>query len=311
MPVCLRLLLLGLWLACFAGVSVHAAPAVVIVSSERGGAYGEAAEALIGELERGGLARHEVLQLTALEFAGAGALTPKLFVTLGLQAAQQLASADLKAPVLCTLLPRSSFETVLRDSGRKLTPQFSALFLDQPLRRQLDLIVLAMPQVRRIGVLWGPQSQGQATALGALAKARGLELEQALVGGDNSLFSGLRQVLQETDLVLALPDAQVYNSASIQNILLTSFRARVPLMAFSPAYVRAGALLALYVSPAQLGLQAALIARGVLQGQALSSAPLYSQDFSVTVNEHVARSLDLSLEPQVLRARLRRLEGGP
>lgn len=305
----LRFLLFSLWLAVFAGACAHAAVAVVIVSSERSPAYVEAAEALVSELERGGLSRYEMLQLTALEWAGAGPLAPKLFIALGTDAANALAKSELRAPVLSTLLPRSSFERVLRKSGRKSSSQFSALYLDQPLSRQLDLIRLALPTARRIGVLWGPESQAQAPALKTLAQASGLDLIEATIGHDELLFSSLKNVLEEADLLLAVADPQLYNSSSIQNILLASFRAKVPLVAFSPAYVRAGALLALHVTPTQIGLQAATIARGVLLGKALSANPIYSLDFSVTVNEHVARSLGLTLDADALRARLRSREG--
>ena len=311
MLLCLRSLIFGLWLAVFTGAGAHAAVTVVMVSSERSGAYLEAAEALIGELERTGLARAEVLQLTALEFSAAGPLAPKLFVALGTEAALVLAKAELRAPVLSTLLPRVSFERALLQSGRKMSSQFSALYLDQPLSRQLELIRLALPDARRIGLLWGPDSQGQAAALKALAQARGLELVEATVGRNVMLFPSLNRVLENADLLLALADPQVYNSSSIQNILLASFRAKVPLMAFSPAYVRAGALLALHVTPTQIGLQAAAIARSVLQGKSLSATPIYSQDFSVAVNEHVARSLGLTLDADALRAQLRRREGSP
>ncbi len=82
-------------------------------------------------------------------------------------------------------------------------------------------------------------------------------------------------------------------------------------MAFSPAYVRAGALLALHVTPTQIGLQAATMTRSVLQGKALSATPVYSQDFSVAVNEHVARSLGLTLDAVALRERLRSREAAP
>ena len=83
------------------------------------------------------------------------------------------------------------------------------------------------------------------------------------------IFPALKQVLEDAEVLLALADAQIYNSNSLQNILLTSFRARVPLVAFSPAYVRAGALMAVHVTPTQLGAQAGVIARGVLlQGKA-------------------------------------------
>lgn len=307
----LRLLLIIVWLSLAAGTGAHAAPTVVIVSSERSVAYVEAAETLVGELERGGLSRYDMLQVTASEFAALGPMTPKLFVALGTEAASVLAKAELRAPVLCTLLPRNSFERVLLTSGRKSSSQFSALYLDQPWNRQLDLIRLALPDARRLGVLWGPESQVQAPALRALARTRGIELVEATIGPNELLFQGLKGVLENSDVLLAVADPQLYNSGSIQNILLTSFRARVPLVAFSPAYVRAGALLALYVTPAQIGLQAAEVARGVLQGKALSPTPIYAQDLSVAVNEHVARSLGLTLEAEALRDRLRRRESVP
>lgn len=271
----------------------------------------EAIDALIGELERGGLSRYDMLQLSVGELSAAGALSPKLFVALGTEAAQALAKTEQRAPVLCTLLPRASFERILQSNGRKSSSQFSALYLDQPLSRQLDLIRLALPAVQRIGVLWGGESQAQAAASKAQVQMRGLELREARIEQDASVFSGLKRVLEDAEVLLAVPDSQVYNSSSIQNILLTSFRARVPLVAFSPAYVRAGALLAVHVTPMQIGVQSATIARGVLQGKVLSSIPLYSQDFTVTVNDHVARSLGLVLEAQALTTRLHRLEGAP
>ncbi|MHB8949024.1 MAG: ABC transporter substrate-binding protein [Rhodoferax sp.] len=310
MLVRLRFLLLSCWLGCCVVTTVQAT-SVVIVSSERSPAYAQAAQALVSELERSGGSHYEVLLLTATEFAGVTPLKAKLFVAFGAQAAQLLAQATLPAPVLCALLPRSSFERVLRSSGRKASSQFSALYLDQPLSRQLDLIALALPEARRIGVLWGPESKAQALALSALAQARGLSLAAASAEQEGQLFAALKTVVEGADVLLALADPQVFNSSSIQNILLTAFRAKVPLVAFSPAYVQAGALLALHVTPEQIGQQAATLAAAVLQGKALSATPLYSQDFSVAVNDHVARSLGLKLDAAALRKQLLAREGAP
>lgn len=311
MLVPLRLLIFGLWFSMVAGAAAHAAPMIVIVSSERSVAYVEAADAVVSELERGGLSRYDMLQVTASEFAALGPMTPKLFVALGTEAASVLAKSEWRAPVLCTLLPRISFERVLLASGRKPSPQFSALYLDLPLGRQLDLIRLALPAARRLGVLWGPESQAQAPGLRALAQARGLDLVEATIGRNEVIFPSLKGVLDKADVLMAVADPHLYNSGSIQNILLASFRARIPMVAFSPAYVRAGALLALHVTPVQMGQQAAEIALGVLQGRALSPTPLYPQDASVAVNEHVARSLGLTLDAEILRDQLRRREGPP
>lgn len=307
----LRLLFLILWLGLLAGTPVRAATSVVIVSSERSAAYLAASEAMLGELERTGVPRDNVVQLTSAEFAAAAPLAPRLFVALGAEAARVLARADVRVPVLCALLPRASFEQALLAGGRKVSSQFAALYLDQPWGRQLELIRLALPGARRIGVLWGPESQAQAAALRAQSQARGLELVEASIAPGELLFPSLKNVLDNADVLLAVADPQIYNSASIQNILLASFRARIPLVAFSPAYVRAGALFALHVTPAQVGVQAAELARALLQGKALPPTPIYAQNYSVAVNEHVARSLGLVLDEQVLRAQLRRWEGLP
>lgn len=312
MTFLLRFLLLPFCLTFLAaGASRAAEWAVVIVNSERSATYEETAAALVSELERNGVARSGVFQVTAAELGvSGGALSPKLFVALGTEAASALARRELKAPVLCALLPRISFDRVLRESGRRPSPQFSALYLNQPLTRQLDLVRLALPQVRRIGALFGPESKTQSVTLEERTRARGLKLISAEVQPHEPVFRGLKEILDEADLLLALPDPQVYNSSSIQNILLASYRAQVPMLAFSPAYVRAGALLAVYSTPAQISLEAATMALGVLRGKELP-LPQYPQDFTLGVNEHVARSLGLALDVSALTDRLRRMEKGP
>jgi hypothetical protein len=48
-----------------------------------------------------------------------------------------------------------------------------------------------------------------------------------------------------------------------------------------------------------------------LRGQSLPEQPVESNDFEVSVNEHVARALNLSLDAKALRLALRRLEHLP
>jgi len=246
---------------------------------------------------------------------------PRLYIALGVQACAQLArqnaAALSQALVLCTLLPRQSFEYLMREAGRQTGPDFSALYLNQPLSRQLDLIRLALPRARRVGVLLGttPDARRTEAQLVELARERGLRVVSARVDVGDPLFPGLKQVLDEADVLLAMADPQIYNSHTIQNILLTSFRAKVPMQAFSPAYARAGALLALYATPEQIGSQVALLVRDALTEQDGSARgfglPQHTQLFEVNVNAHVARSLGLQLDAAALADRLRRLEARP
>ena len=306
-----RLIPFVLCLLLWAVGPVHATTWVVIVSSERSPAYTEAAEALVSELERQGVSRFDMRQQTALEFNKSGAGTPRLLVALGAQAAQAVAAAQPKYPVLCALLPRTSFEAVLRESGQKSSDQFSAVYLDQPLRRQLELIRMALPAAKNVGVLWGPESKSKEPTLKALAATKLLSVVEGRVSGEDSLFPQLKKVLLDADVLLALADQRVFNSQTIQNILLSSFRSKVPLVGFSPAYVRAGALMAVFSTPEQIGRQSAALAKDVLLGKSLPAVPLYPSSFSVLVNDHVARSLGLSLDASTLTERLKSLESAP
>jgi putative tryptophan/tyrosine transport system substrate-binding protein len=311
----------GLFFCCLIGFSVGyasaAEPSLIIVSSERRAAYQETASALLEELRRGdtSISASEVQQMLVSEWPNAQAMRPRMQVALGAQACSALVKRKHPAPVLCTLLPRLSFEEILRDNARQVSPQLSALYLNHPFARQLDLLQLALPKARRVGVLWGPESMlrdreaGMATA----ASKRGLQLVSAHVALNEPVFRGLKRVIEDADVLLALPDGQIFNSGNIQNILLTSFRARIPMQAFSPAYVRAGALLSLYSTPTQIGQQAGMLVRSVLQGQPLG-LPEYPSDFVVSVNENVAHALGLSLDANDLTQRLKqfsRVEKSP
>ena len=110
------------------------------------------------------------------------------------------------------------------------------------------------------------------------------------------------------DVFLALPDPRVINADTAQNVLLTSFRMRRPVVGYSAAYVRAGALAAVYSTPQQIGTQTGQIVRAILGGSPLP-APQFPKQFSVSVNHKVARSMGLELDDDdVIRNRIAREE---
>jgi len=316
----MRRLLRQLITCCGLGLAVAVAaqpmsPQVVVVSSGMAPAYAQASQALIDALERGGLPRRAVALMTADDLAHrdrtgqvGGA---RVYVGLGVRAMQSLLSVDVHAPVLGALIPRLSFNVILQSTGRQVSDQLSAIYLDQPLRRQMALLHLALPQARQIGVLLGPSSVARLPELRTLAQESGLLVRHAEVVGDQALFPALREVLDDSDVLLALADPLVFSSSTIKNILLSSFRARVPMVAFSPAYARAGALLALYSSPAQVGQQAGAMVLAALRSARLPEQAVEPDDFLVDVNADVARAMGLAPDGAQLRRALRRMEHLP
>lgn len=286
---------------------------VLVLSSERSPSYTDASQAAVSELVRLGVRRTDIAQMYVSELAtgdlGAGQ-GAKVWITLGSDALARALQREGRPALVSALIPRLSFERLLRDNPGKTAVPALAVYLDQPFGRQLDLLRLVLPEARRVGVLWGPESTAQQTTLVVAAQARGMEVVGGSVTASSTLFSGLKSVLDEADVLLAVADPQVYNSTTISNILLATYRARLPVIAFSPAYVKAGALLAVYSTPRQIGVQAGALARTVLQGGAVPASQ-YPLEFSVAVNEHVARSLGMVLDEAALNERMHRMERRP
>jgi ABC-type uncharacterized transport system substrate-binding protein len=177
-------------------------------------------------------------------------------------------------------------------------PRLSAVFIDQPLSRQMDLLRLALPEKKRVGVILGPASQDLESELGNQAREHTLELTVARITERSGLYGALQNVLPASDLLLMLPDPLVANADTVYGLLLTTYRAQLPVVGFSEGLLNAGALLSLYSTAHQQGRQGAEIAREVLARPGALPEPQYPKYFTVRVNVSVARSLGLHLPPE-------------
>ena len=308
---CLRAALLTLGMA-HAGSARASGPTLWLISPDQTGPYAEALAAVRSALPGSTLRSLSPSQLPDLTKEAA----PTLVLTLGsaglatalTQAASSAALADV--PVLAGLLPRASYEAQIEASAQaRRTPLVtSAVWLDPAVVRHLDLIRAALPQVRRVGVLWGPASQRWRPMLQRDAAERGLKLVEA-EPKDAELFPALSEVLEDAEVFLALPDNTLFTPASLNNMLIAAYRRRVPVLGYAATHVRAGALLALYATPHQAGRELAELANRVL-AQRRVPPPAPARLWSVGHNEQVARSLGLVLpDAAQLLQQLKRAEG--
>ncbi|QID19080.1 hypothetical protein G3580_16535 [Nitrogeniibacter mangrovi] len=229
-----------------------------------------------------------------------------LVVTIGTRAAEVVVGRHQPDRLICALLTHQTYTRLPRvRSGA----QRSAVYIDQPASRQLALIRAALPGTERIAMVFSAASRTYVDDMQTVANDAGITLRSALIDEDTPLYNALRDVLDPDGVLVAVPDTSVYNNFTIQNILLTAYRERTPVIGFSPAYVRAGAILAVYSTPEQVGDQVARVVDSALSGNPLP-APAYPVRFSVSTNPHVARSLSLELPtPGALEASIRRTEG--
>ena len=289
-----------------AGLSCHgrawAQEAVTVLLSEDGGVYAEFASHLGEALAQGGGAKASVRTVTLNSPKGedlARGNPGQLLVAVGAPAMAAMARKPPTVPVLNVLVPRASFHSLSRSSPRTQDSKlFSAVFFDQPWGRQFSLIRYAVPG-RRIGILLGKDSVDLSASLLAAAREAQMVANIEMVTDEADLLPALKRLLPNSDALLAVPDATIYNRNNIATILLTSYRARVPLFGFSPSYVKAGALAAVFSQPWQIAQQVAEIVQNLHTGGSLP-APQSPRYFSVSVNPQVRLSLELSMDDEAL-----------
>lgn len=290
---------------------------VQVLLSETGGAYGELLDAMQQRIEAQSPGRVEVrsrlVPEDAEERAALFASRPALVVTIGIRASALALKEAGDLPVLSLLVPYDSYNRLLGGTSTGQLPagtRRSAIYLDQPLERQLDLLQLLLPKATRLATLSGPNSAQRVSELERLSVQRNLRLATEAVAGTDNPVPALSRLLDRAEVLLALPDPAVFNRNSLQAILLTTYRSGVPVIGFSQAYVRAGALAAVHTTAGQIGTQAGeWIAELANTGHWQLGTPRYPGYYSVAVNAQVAQTLGINVADEgTLLERLNALE---
>lgn len=289
---------------------------IQILLSDSGGSYSELVESLEQQLNTRvpGHVRLRVQRVpadtTELDrvLATPPSARPALIVPVGMRATTLALRGAGTVPVLSLLIPLDSYTTLLDtrpEVAGRAPPSRSAIYLDQPLGRQLDLLQVLLPGIHHIAALTGPASQSRIAELQSLCAQRDLRLSTQSVASNP--VQALTPLLEQAEALLALPDPAVFNRTSLQAILLTTYRGGVPVLGFSQAYVRAGALAAVHSTARQIGQQAGdWIAELVHHGQWQLGTPRFPVYYSVSVNRQVAQSLGIRVAGEdTLLAQLR------
>lgn len=221
----------------------------------------------------------------------------RLVLALGIKAAHKLSKERLPRPIIFSLVSDDVYKESIVTNTDCTTGHCSAIFLNQPVSRVLKLTRIALPHLTTAGILTSRKSNVGIRHLQAEANELDIQIKHQQTEDPKDLVFSLSRVLQQSDALLSLPDHHIYSQHTAQNILLTAYRYRKPVIGYSRAFVKAGALFAVYSTPTQLSLQTTEeIVNFFAKKSGALPPPQYPRHYSVAVNNMVAKSLGINIE---------------
>lgn len=170
------------------------------------------------------------------------------------------------------------------------------LYMAQSYCRQVQMIKLLNERWKVISLLKSQEKPVDSKRLQQCADKYGIKIYAVQTTAETNMSAAIKNALNHSDALLALPDKNVYNSKTVKNILLTSYRHRKPVIGFSQNFVSAGALASIHSSTEQIAQSAStIIEQYFKQGGQFHKSTHYPKQFDISINRQVFRALDLPL----------------
>lgn len=274
---------------------------IQVVLSKAGSVYQDFANRLSTNIDLSG--RSVVVTVVTDLGKTSSADRPLLYIPVGVRALEAVIQDRGNVPVLAALVPRTTFEELIKNSDKdcRSGKSCSAMVLDQPIERQIRLIKAIFGETGKIGLLTTQGSEQLARKYADSARRHRMQAEKEVIETAEDLVPGLERLLKRSQYLLAIPDPVIFNTATLKHILLTAYRYRQPVIAFSPGYVRAGALAAVYSAPEDVADDISAWLSGWLSSGSVSlPAPMSPTSFRIEYNDWVARSLGINIDSKAV-----------
>ena len=266
-----------------------------IVKSSNNSYYDQSIQTLLNRADSAAQFRIIDIQSDTDQFSRVA--TSDLIITLGTQATSIVSAKLPKKKII------SAYLTAQQTSSYNFTNQQRTVLLDQPLKRYLAFSH-SLLNIKTIGLI-NFERLNIDSILQKFLIEHDLELNQYQVAEPDNLLPDLRQLIKQNSSLLMLPDQRIYNRNSLKGVLLTTYRGRLPVVSYSPAHVKSGALASIYSSPENIGEHLGDLLNEFIKTGALPSEDrLFAKYYTIVINHQVARALRLSL-PDEDQLRLR------
>jgi len=242
---------------------------------------------MAGDLDRGRK------QLTEIE----STVKPDLIFAIGSWALQVVVGRPTAIPVVYAMVlnPPSLIGADMKN--------VTGASMNVPVEQPIKLFKQLGPQVKRVGIIYNPARTGYLVRRAQrVARDEGLELVTREISSVKEAIGALDSFQEGIDALWIVPDETILSNAVVQQMLLYSYRRRIPLLGLSDRHAQMGALFSMsFASGEDIGRQAGELAQAILTGRSPADVPYTSaRKVYLTVNLKTAQKLGLEIPPAIL-----------
>lgn len=228
---------------------------------------------------------------------------PTLILTLGSSATEFVSEQIKDLPIVFSMVLPTTGGAEHRSPWAG-SSNITGTTMEIPLKIQFDKIREVLPEARRVGVLYDPEVTGQLVKVATLKAAQsGFNLVPLEVDSEADIVEQMGEIEGKVDVLWSVADSTVFTPQGLRHILLSTLRNRIPFVGLSPAFVKAGALLALSCDYEDIGRQSGEMAVRILDGEGPDRIPEAApREVSFSVNLNTARQIRVAITDEIRSA---------
>lgn len=284
---------MGLFFLLLTPITSYSQERVLAVVSNNGKVHQEFYSALKGRLQNN----------IILTQANSNDINSKLLsnydyiVSIGYNSAKNISKYNIPIPIIYALIPDN--KSLKKIIACKKTTCYK-VFINQPVKRYIELFNIIFPIGKQIVIASTKVNSTELRKIKAASKKIGIPYKEIHITQQSNIARTLINKLNENDVLLALPNHNIYNAHNAKSIILSTYHANVPIIAYSKAFSKAGALVSLYSNVDNIAETTASIINKIIINGSLIQKEHYPANFTIKINYAVARSLNINIESEVV-----------
>lgn len=236
--------------------------------------------------------------------------TENLFVAIGARACDKvLQKKNYQDTLICTLIPAQTYKALLTKHNEIHIDHnnITAVYMDQPIHRQIALARLIAPDAQSIATVFGETSVLHRDNFEKLAENANFITHYAFLDDAQNPVQILTPLIRQANVFLAIPDSASFNRSVSRWALYITLRNKIPLIGFSSSYSEAGATVSIYSTTEQIAIQTLDVINHFLNSQELIT-PEFPNNFTIDINHSIVRTLRMNLpDSQEIRHQLKEI----